>query len=89
MACFFTTCPNFNLSHLLDHVHLDHHRGGILVPLSTVVLEDVEVLGLYGVIRLARYISVLCLLALPCSQEIDRPCCGGDDSPLLFDFSTR
>lgn len=67
MGCFFTAYWNGKDSYLFGHFQLNHHRGGNLVKLQTSVLEDVEVLGLEDVIRLAGYDPVLYLLALRCS----------------------
>lgn len=57
--------------------------------MPTSVLEEVEVLGLYGAIRQAGYGPVLCFLAFRRSQEIDWSRYG-DDDPLFFgnDFKT-
>lgn len=89
MGCFFAACRNGSSSHSFGNVQFDDHSGAILIPLPTDVSEDVEVLDSYEIIRWTGYDSVLCLLALRCSQEIDRFCCGSDD-PLFFgyDFKT-
>lgn len=71
MVCFFAACRNGNSSHSCDHVRSDHHCGDILAPLPTSVLKGVTVLGLYDIIRLARYDQVLSLLTLCRSQVMD------------------
>lgn len=64
IGCFFAASLSGNSSHSSAHAQFDSYRGGILVLLPTSVSEGVEVFGLYDVIRLAGYDSVLCLLAL-------------------------
>lgn len=83
MTCFLAARRNGNASHCFGHVQLDHHRGGILVSLPTGVLEDVELLGFYDVLRLAEYDQVLCSLAVWRSQETDWSRYGCND-PQLF-----
>lgn len=62
----------------------------MLVPLPSGVLEDVEVLGLYDVIRLAGYNPVLCLLVLRRLQEIDWSHYHGADLQFFgYDFKTE
>lgn len=51
----------------------------------TVVLEDVEVLGLYDVIRLAGYAPVLCLLPLHHWWQIDWSRYG-EENPRFFGY---
>lgn len=88
MGCFFGACWNDNSSHLFAQFQLDHHRGGILFPLSTGVLKDVEVLCLYDIFRLGRYDPMLCLLGLRRSQDIDSSRYGGDDA-LFFGYDLK
>lgn len=89
-ACFFVTFPIGNSSHSFEHPQIDRHRGGILVPLPTGFREAVEVFGLYEVIFLLGYNSLLCLLALRCSQETDWSHYGGSDPAFFgYDFKTR
>lgn len=78
---FFAACRNCNSSSSFRHVQFDHHLGGTLVSLPTGILDDVEVLGLYDVIRLAGYDPVLRLLALGCSYGTNWFCYDGDVSP--------
>lgn len=85
MACFFTACRNRDTSHFFGHLQFDQHSDGIIVPLPTGVLEDVEVLRLYDVIRLVGYGPVLCLLAVRRSQEIDWSQYGGN-YPTFFGY---
>lgn len=85
---FFAACLNGNTSHSIGHVHLNHHRGGIFVPLQTVILRDVDDLGLYNVILLAVFDWVLCFLPLRRSQEIKWSRYGVDDQPFFGYGST-
>lgn len=88
-ACIFAACRNGDSSHSFAYLQFDRHSGGILVSLPIGVLEDVKVLGLYSVIRLIGYDSVLCLLALRRSQEIDWSRYGGTDPAFLgYDLKT-
>lgn len=48
MDCFFTACCNGSPSHSFGYPQCDHHRGGILEPLRTGALEDLDVFGLYS-----------------------------------------
>lgn len=73
MACFFAAFRNGNASHSVGYFQFDQHRGGIPAPLTTGVLKDVKVLGLYDVICLAGCDPVLCFMAVRRSQEIDWP----------------
>lgn len=82
---FLRACWNGSDSHLLGHVQLDYDHGGVLVRLPTGILEDVEVLGVCKVIRLAGYDPILCLLALHRSQKIYCSLYRGDD-PLSFGY---
>lgn len=68
LACFFAAFRNGNFSHSYENLQFDQHRGGILVFLPTIVLEDMEASGLYDDIRLADYNLVFCLLPLTRSQ---------------------
>lgn len=63
MGCLFAAYQNGTSSHTFTNVHFDQHRSGILVPLSTGVLEEVEVLGLCDSIQLDGYDLLLCLMA--------------------------
>lgn len=82
-VCLFVAFPNGNSSHSFRHLHFGHYNGAILVQLPTGFLKDVEVHGLYDVIRLSVYDPVLCLLAVCRFQEIDCSGYGGDDPPCL------
>lgn len=68
MVSFFAACCSINASHLFGHVLLDLHREGILGPLPTDHLENIEVLVLFDLIRLAGHDAVLCLLVFFRSQ---------------------
>lgn len=61
---------------IFSHVQYDHHCGGVVVPLLTAIIEDVVVLGLYDIIRLAGYDLVLCLVAVRRFQDIHSCQCG-------------
>lgn len=90
MTRFSAAYQNGNSSHSFGHLQFDHHRCGILVPMLTSVLENVEIPCLYGVIRPVDYDAVLCLLALRRSQEFY--CLRFDDRDLVFfgcGFKTR
>lgn len=87
MGSFLAACLNGNPSHSFCHVQFDHHCGGIHVPLQSDILEDIEVLCLYDVIRFDGYDPVLCVLSLLRSQEMDWSRYGGDDTPVFgYDF---
>lgn len=86
IGCFFSACRNGHAWHSFAHVQLDHNRGHILVPSPTVVLKDIEVPGLYYVIRLTEYDPVLFLLAVWRLQDIDWSLYGADNSPFLVTY---
>lgn len=79
MVCLFAACRNGIWTQLSGHLQLNQHGGHLLVQLSTIVLTEVEVLGLNVVIKFARYDMVLCLMALKRSGEIDWLRYGGTD----------
>lgn len=83
MALFFAACRNVSASHSFAHFRFDHHRGGILIPLSTGAVGNVKLFVLYDVVRLASYDPVLYLLAIWNSQEIGWSPYGGA-SPAFF-----
>lgn len=82
IGCYLAACRNGDSLYSVSHVQFDHHRGCILVPLSTGVLEYVEALSLYDVIQLVGYD----LLALRRLQEIDWHRYSGDD-PRFFGYA--
>lgn len=61
---FFVACCIGISSHFLGFLQFHHHRGGVHELFPTVVVEDGEVLGLYSVIPVPGYGSVLFSLAL-------------------------
>lgn len=88
-GCFFGACRSGNASNSYCHVQCNHHRGKRFVPLPTGVQEDVEVLGLYGVIQPAGYVQTLCFLTVCRSQEIDGLRYGFDNPQFLgYEFTT-
>lgn len=68
---FFVAFQNEHLSHSFRHDHFDQHCSSILASLTTAVLEDIEVLGLYDAIRLVGYDLLFRLLELQSSQQVD------------------
>lgn len=90
LGCYFSVCRIRYSLHSSGHIQFDHHRGGIIVTLPTSILGNVKFFGFYDVIRLAGYDSVLCLLPLRRSQEIDRSRYGGNDPPFIgYDLTTE
>lgn len=72
MDCHFTTYGTANSCRLFGHIQFDHHCRDVLVVLRTAFLEHVKMLGLHDIICLAVCDTLLCLLAIRRSQEIDR-----------------
>lgn len=79
VASFFAAFRNGNLSHSFAHLQYDHNCDGTLVTSRARVLADMEVLGLCDIFRFVQYDTVLCLLALRQSQEIEWSHCDGSD----------
>lgn len=79
IMCFvYAACRSGSSSHSFRYLQLDEHRGVILVPLSTGVSKYEKVVGLYNVIQLVGYDSVLCFRGVHkqltcCVMEVSIP----------------
>lgn len=82
-GCFLAAFRSGSSSHPSGYLQFGSHCGSVFDTWSTVVLQDVELPGLYEVIRMVWYNPVLRLLKLRCSQHIGWSCYGGKNPIFL------
>lgn len=87
---FLVACDNGRSSHSIGYFQFGDHLNAIIAPLSTGVLQNVEMVGPYSVFHFVGYGLICCLLRLSGSDHIDWSCYSSIECALFFhDFIVR
>lgn len=72
LTCFSVACHDSDSSHTFQYVQFECYQGGFIVPMSTGIWSDLDIIGQYEVILRAGFDSVLSILSLRRSSYVDR-----------------